>query len=247
MKNGTRIVLLLVAFACSAEAPAQDEAGNKDAAALEVLKQMDAYTESMLQFEVAVESYTDALLEELIIISNPSSSIVTVDRSGSLHAATDNGAYTTDVYFHNGVLTVFSDERNYYARTKVPGDLQDALVAALEDYDVEAPLFDFLLLNSLEHLVTDEISVMYVTDKSLVRGIDCHHIIVSGPRVDLQVWVQEGNQPVPIRTLMTYKSALGSPRHEVFMDWRAKANPDPSIFEFKAPDGATEIEFINLP
>lgn len=154
--------------------------------------------------------------------------------------------HTSEIYLDKGVLTVFSNKHNYYARARVPEDLEQALLFALEEFEVETPLLDFLILNSLEHLVSDDESIIYVTDKSPIRGVDCHHIVVSGPHADLQVWGEEGDHPVPRRTVMTLKTAHGLPRHEIFMEWNEETYSDPSTFEFEPPDGAVEIKFINL-
>jgi hypothetical protein len=248
MKVFTRAVFVLLSiFFAMGAALAQDGAGNRDPAAVEVLQRMDAYMASMQRFEVTAESYNDATLDDLTIFSNPSVSVLTIDRPNSLRSASHDGLHTSEIYLDKGVLTVFSNKHNYYARAKVPEDLEEALLFALEEFEVETPLLDFLILNSLEHLMSDDESIIYLTDKSPIRGVDCHHIVVSGPHADLQVWVEEGDHPLPRRSVMTLKTAHGLPRHEIFMDWNEEIYPDPSIFEFEPPDGAIEIRFINLP
>ena len=251
MKAGTRIILIiLVTLLGSAAAFAQSSHPNWDADAVEVLKKMDAYTASMKQFQITAESYYDARLDELTVVSNPSATVLTVDRTGSMHSmhsATNDGLHTSEIYLHKGVLTLYSNKHNFYSRAEVPEDLEVALLFALEEFDVETPLLDFLILSSLDSLVSNDESVRYLTDKSPIRGVDCHHIIISGPHVDLQVWIEEGDRPIPRRTLMTIKTVHGLPRHDVFIDWPAELDPDASTFEFEPPDGALEIEFINSP
>jgi hypothetical protein len=207
---------------------------------------MDAYTESMEQFEVTLESYTDHELAGQIV-SNPSTSRITVDRSGSLLSVTQGVLRKTEIYFHDAVLSVFSDEHDFYTRTDVPDELDEALIFALDEFDVETPGLDLLLINSLEYLVSDEEFVIYVTDSSSIRGVECHHIVISGPHADLQLWVEKGNNPVPRRALLIFKSEQGRPRHEMFLDWKTIDNLDSSIFEFEPPAGAREIGFMAAP
>ena len=68
-----------------------------------------------------------------------------------------------------------------------------------------------------------------------------------GPRVDMQVWIEKGDRPVPRKTLMTYRLGEGMPRHEVFLEWGAVDDFDKSEFEFVPPKGAIEIEFVQAP
>lgn len=63
------ILVLLFVFFATGPALAQDGTGNKDPAAVEVLKRMDAYMASMQHFEVTAESYSDATLDDLTIFS----------------------------------------------------------------------------------------------------------------------------------------------------------------------------------
>jgi hypothetical protein len=230
-----------------AGALAQSSHPNWDPAAVDVLKKMNAYTASMKQLEVTAEAYTDHEITGPVVISNPSMSKITVDRSGSLHSVTRNARQTSEIFVHEGVLTVFTDEHNYYTRTDVPEDLDEALEFALEKFDVEMPAFDLLLVESLKQIVTDEEHVIYVTDSSSIRGVDCHQIVISGPHADFQLWVEKGSSPAPRRTLLTFKTQPQRPRHEVFLDWKVLDDLDSSDFEFKPPDGAREIGFVDSP
>ena len=113
MKFDTRIIsMMLVMLFGSTAALAQLSHPNWDSEAIEVLRAMDAYTESMEQFEVTLESYTDHELAGQIV-SNPSTSRITVDRSGSLLSVTQGVLRKTEIYFHDGVLSVFSDEHDF--------------------------------------------------------------------------------------------------------------------------------------
>ena len=240
------IFIMMTTLLGGAVAFAQSAHPNWDSEAIEVLKQMDAYTASMQQFEVTLESYTDHDIG-IAAISNPSKSKITVDRSGLLHSVTDGVLRTREIFFHDNELIVFSNEHNLYTRADTPSELDEALIFALDEFEVETPALDLLLISSLEYLVSDEEFVLHVTDSSSIRGVECHHIVISGPHADLQLWVEKGNNPVPRRSLMTFKSEQGRPRHEMFLDWKAIDNLDSSIFEFEPPAGAREIGFIDAP
>jgi hypothetical protein len=229
----------------SSMAFAESDPANWDARAVEVLRQMDAYTDSMEKFVIKTESYNDASIGAGLIISNPSVSRVSVDRSGSLHSISKSGSHTNEIYLHKGKLTVFSAEHKFYTRAEAPMVLSEGLIFALEEFGVETPLFDLLIVNSLDHLVSGGEDVFYVTGDSSIRGVDCHHILISGSNVDLQIWIEKGDNPVPRRTLMTYKRGEGMPRHEVFLNWSVENRFDKSEFEFEPPEGAREIGFMD--
>jgi hypothetical protein len=101
-------------------------------------------------------------------------------------------------------------------------------------------------VNSLEHFVEEFESVVYLGGSRLIRGVPCQHVVITGPRADLQIFIEEGKNPVPRKTIMTLKTDLGRPRHETYQNWSETSRPESSEFEFSAPDGAREVEFIEI-
>ncbi len=248
MNNLTRaVVALLVSFFAAGTTFAHDTAVHHDPRAVEVLNKMATYTASLDQFVIRSDSYTDASVDFGLIISNPRESRLFVDRSGSLFVTSFDGVDESEIYIHDGMLTVFSTKHNYYARTSAPENLETALHFALDEFDVETPLMDFVFADTLDHLVNDQDTVIYLTDKSRIRGVDCHHVVVRAPGLDVQLWVEEGDRPVPRKVLITSVSEPGAPRHYDFLDWSVPADLDSTIFEFDVPEDSIEIEIIAAP
>ena len=102
---------------------------------------------------------------------------------------------------------------------------------------------DLIRKDTKNGLIGPQHSVIYLTDKARVDGVDCHHIAIRGPETDVQLWVQEGDKPVPRRFVLTSKWEGGSPRHSAHMNWQTEMELDPGIFEFKAPEGSMNIGF----
>lgn len=241
------ISMLLAVCLTSSIAFAESLPDNWDAKAVEVLQQMDAYTDSVQKFIIKTDSYSDASIGPGMIISNPFTTRIAVERPGSLHSVTKSGSHRNEIFVDKGKLTVYSSDKKLYSSVDVPEPISVGLLYALEEFDVETPLLDLLILKSLDRLLSGDETVAYVSGDSQIRGVDCHHILLSGALVDLQVWVAKGDKPVPKRTVLRYKQGEGMPRHDVFIDWAVTDGFDKSEFKFVPPEGAHEIDFINTP
>lgn len=239
--------MMLVMCMTSSSAFAGPDPDRWDAKAVEVLKQMDTYTNSLGKFVIKAESYLDATIGEGLVISNAYKTTVSVDRANALHSVAESGLQTNEIYLNKTALTIYTGEQKFYSRSQVPEPLDAGLMFALEELDVETPLLDLLIINALDRLISPETEVVYVTGDSSIRGVECHHILISGRLVDMQVWIEKGDKPVPRRTVMTYKYGEGTPRNEVFLEWSAVDGFDKSEFEFVPPEGATEIDFVDTP
>jgi hypothetical protein len=68
-----------------------------------------------------------------------------------------------------------------------------------------------------------------------VNGIACHHLAFREAKVDWQLWVQTGDEPFPMKYIITSKWVTGAPQYEVRLrEWNP--NPDkPERIATKAP------------
>ena len=86
-------------------------------------------------------------------------------------------------------------------------------------------------------------SVDYV-ERTNIHGSPSHHLAARTDIVDFQVWVADGDQPLPQRVVITYKKAKGEPQFWAqFSDWNLAPAIDDSTFLAKPPDGAQKIAF----
>jgi hypothetical protein len=223
---------------------ADDSAVRQDARALDVLKSMSAYTDSLDKLVIVGVTHTDARLGEGLMVSNSDEVKVAINRPDSLHITSFDGVETRELIMHQKTLTVFNSERGFYAQASIPSGVDAALEYALEVLDVEAPLMDFIIKDKISHLIGAQETVIYLTDKARVAGVDCHHIVIRGPETDVQLWIEEGDKPVPRKILFTSKWEAGSPRFMANLAWLIEPELDPSIFEFNAPEGSMNIGFV---
>jgi hypothetical protein len=236
-------IFLLTGFACAGSVAAQDSGVRQDARAVEVLKSMSAYTESLDRVFIGGVTYTDARLGSGLIVSNSTEVTVSIDRPGSLHISSFDGVVHKELYFHDGMLTVFNSEKNYYAQASIPKDIEAAMDFALEELDLEAPLMDFIHRDASSHLIGSQDAILYLADKTRIAGVNCHHIAIRGEETDVQLWVEEGDRPVPRRIMITSKWEGGAPRFVAHLVWNSKPVFKQDIFEFKAPEGSMNIGF----
>lgn len=238
-----KIVVLAVLWgACTVTAQATDV--RQDAKALEVLKQMATYKSSLDQVAIKGVALTDARLGGGLMVSNSEEVHVSINRPGSMRIKSFDGDTKKGLYFHDGLLTVYNSENKFYAQAKVPEDIDAAMGFALEEFGIEAPMMDLIHRDASTLLIGSDETILYLTDKSRVGGVDCHHLAIRGSEVDVQLWVQEGDRPLPRKIMITSKWEGGSPRFTANLSWETDPKFEPGFFEFKAPEGATKIEFV---
>ena len=145
--------------------------------------------------------------------------------------------------FDGRQITAVSAGFNVYAQAPQPPSLEDALVYFVRDLRMRAPLA--LLLST--HVRTDLLelakNVDYV-ERTKVGRKDAHHIAAQSESVDFEFWIADGSKPLPLRVVITYKSAPGQPKFwSDISNWQTNRKLSDKRFQLELPEGAREIPF----
>jgi len=242
MRRLSIIALLMAAlFTSTVQASGQDS--QRDEQAVSALKAMSAYLADLKSFTVTGVALEDHQLEAGLMATYPTEIELNVKRPGSLHLKQFDGESTRELYIHEGSLTLYESAKGYYASTSVPAGLDAGMEYALEKLGIDAPLMDLVYQDSFTRLAGTTDPVLYLTGKSRVDGIDCHQLAIRVEDVDVQLWVQEGDSPLPRRMIITAKWEAGSPRFNGHMNWNTQPDFAEGTFEFAPPADAVQIQF----
>jgi hypothetical protein len=93
----------------------------------------------------------------------------------------------------------------------------------------------------MEKLLT---AISYVEEDALF-DVPTDHLAVRSAEVDMQVWIAQGEQPLPRRVILTYKNAPGQPQFRADLsDWDLSPKVAADSFTFTPPAGAEQIPFL---
>ena len=230
------LALLCMSFACSSAAADEVDAE-------QLLEAMSAEISSLDSFIIRGDGYADARLPEGQIIEHASAVTLTLQRPGSIRISNREAELSRDVFFSDGLLTVFNSDRNFYAQTTRPEGTQSALDFAVNEVGIEEPLLDLIARDVAGHLLEDADEISYL-GHSLVRGETFHHVAIRFPEVDMQVWIGSEGPPLPGKLSISSKWEGGAPRFVAFLNWEVDADIPDGTFDFEAPEGAVEIDFL---
>jgi len=147
------------------------------------------------------------------------------------------------ILFDGKTITAFSPTQSVYAQAAKPGGIDGALVYFLKDLHMRLPLALLLVSRLPEAIERRTQSVDYV-EKTALYGTPAHHLAGRTDTVDYQIWIAEGNQPLPLRVVLTYKNAEGQPQFRAqFSDWNLTPEVTESMFAFTPPQGMQKIAF----
>lgn len=214
----------------------------QDNQAAEILRAMSAEIASLENFVITGDGYIDARLAAGQIIEHSMDVTMRMSRPNAMRITNRNAESTKEIYFGDGVLTVYSQNRNFYAQHDVPAGVDAAVSFAVNELGIDAPMLDFVSDDVAGQLVEDAESLRYL-GLSRFRDKTYHHIGARTAEVDLQFWIAAEGPPLPGKMVITSKWEGGSPRSVFFFDWDTTPDFGRQSFSFEPPAGSTRIEF----
>ena len=159
-----------------------------------------------------------------------------------MEAEKSSGARTL-VVFDGKEISAFDESSRAYARAAQPGGVDDTLVYFVRDLGMRLPLAALFLSRAAIELDGRARSVEYV-EKTGILGSPAHHLIGRTDSVNFQVWISDGERPLPQRIVLTYPAARGQPEFRAqFSAWNLTARPADSLFTFTPPANTSKIPF----
>ena len=245
-----RRIVSVVALAMVITAP-WPQPGHPQPAGIEpqaekLLRRMSDYLASRQQFTAKAESTLEVVLTSGQKLQFGSPATASVWRPNRLRADRKGDIVNQEFYYDGKTLTLYNPKENLYAATAAPPTLDETLDFAREKLDVIAPGAEFLYGNAAERMLKETTSG-FVVGPSVVAGVKCTHLAFRGPEVDWQIWIEDGDKPLPRKFILTSKKVAGEPQFTVLVrSWDLTPKLTNREFTFTPPKGAKKIEFLQL-
>ena len=153
-----------------------------------------------------------------------------------------NGARSL-IVFDGKEISAYDEAARVYAQAPQPGGIDETLVYFVRDLGMRMPLAAFFRSHAATEIQRRVLSVRYV-EKTGILGPLAHHLIGRTDTVNFQVWITDGDRPLPERIVLTYPNAPGQPQFRAqFSAWNLAPELADALFTFTPPSDASRISF----
>jgi hypothetical protein len=249
MKYPTRLVtrwLLPAVAALAWPVAALAQANAVDPEALKLLRRSTDYLASLKQFSLDNDMSIEAVLSTGQKLQLGHRVALAVQRPNRMRAQRVGELLSQDFYYDGKTLSLSLPEQKFYASAPVPATIDGMLDTARDKLDVVAPGADLVYANAYQRL-TEGLSDAFIVGKAYVAGTRCDHLAFRNNEVDWQIWIQDGDVPLPRKYVITSKRMPASPQFEsVLFNWNLAPNVSEATFTFTPPSGAQRIDFLPI-
>lgn len=214
-----------------------------DAKADKVLKDMGAALASAKQISFDSHAIADQYTPDGQKVQYAKNQKVLLRRPDRL--AVDVSGDVEDLQFrYDGKrVSLYNPKTNSWGAADVPASIDETLDTLAGKYGMALPLADLVFADPYKTLAENVRSGQYL-GVGYVFETKCHHLAFRQAAIDWQIWVEEGNKPVPRKIVITFKESPGHPQYTAFLsNWNLGAEAAEKAFAFTPPAGAKQVEF----
>lgn len=239
-KQGLLISALAVGFGLSA-GPVYAATGlNPDAD--EILRSMSNFLAGTQSFSFDADIANEVVNLEGQKLQFNSHSTLLIDRPSRFHAHRKGRFVDMDLYYDGAKITIYGHKLNVFVQKEIAGTIDDAIIGIESESGLSAPGADLIMSDPYSALSSGVVSSGYY-GTAYVGGIECHHLSFRSAQVDLQLWVKAGDEPLPMKYVITSKWITGAPQYSVLLsNWNLQPQISADQFEFLPPEDAQKIE-----
>ncbi len=219
-----------------------------DPAALATLERMADQLRSLPSLRVEAQVEYDALQRDGQTLEFGSTREIAVRRPDRIRAdATDRSGAERSLYYDGRQVTVLDRAQGVYATAEKTGDIDSVLRFAEDQLGMPIPLAD-LLSTELGQQLDENLAFAAVVGAETIDGVRCDHLALRNADRGIQLWVEQGETPLPRRISITWEQAPGRPQFRARLaKWELSPKLPDSLFAFEPPEGAERIRFHAPP
>ena len=217
----------------------------QDQEAKAILMKMANFLAKAPAFSVTLRSSYDAIQADGQSIEFGEKRVILLQRPDRLrveHERSDGDKGL--VLFDGKQITAFKANGNVYTRVEKSGTVDDVLVYLVKDLQMTLPLARMLhtgFPQQMENFIT---AISYVEADTLFDVVT-DHLAIRSEDVDMQIWVAQGDRPLPRRVILTYKNAPGKPQFRADLTkWDLSPKVAADSFTFTPPADSEQIPFL---
>jgi hypothetical protein len=211
-----------------------------DAQALAAMSKMADYMRTLQTFQVVTATQRDEVdaFGQLLTFGGETTYRVKSPDAFVIDVVEDNKARQ---YIYDGKsVTIFAPRMGFYAKFAAPPTIRQTLDVAHDKYGVAVPLDDLFSWNRGD---TDHknLTSAHVVGPAKVAGQDTMHYAFRQRGIDWQIWIAEGNKPLPLKVVIVASNDPARPQFEAELTWDTAVTFAADAFAFTPPADAKLI------
>jgi hypothetical protein len=214
-------------------------------AAVEALKKMSQYLMSLQTLQINAATSIDMVTADGQRIQFDGTTDYMVKRPGFVIRFVSD-AKSRDFYYDGKQFTLYAPNLGYYATVAAPATNREVLDKIYEKYGIRLPLEDLFRWNDVGNERAKSLKSAMMVGPVKLDGVKTTHYAFREPQVDWEVWIQDGDQPLPRKFSIVDRTDPAHPTFTTRLKWTVNPSLKDSDFTFTPGPDAKKIQLATF-
>jgi len=246
------LAVALTIFAAASVAWAAPAAGKKAArtaavepAALSALDRMGAYLRTLKAIQLEAATQREEVLDNGLKVQFAEVTNLVARKPDRLLVDVSSDRKERQFLYNGKQFTLWAPRVNYYATVPAPPTIDRLATALQEKFGIEMPLVDLFRWGTKDATKAGITAAMDL-GPSKIGGTDCQHYAFRQEGLDWQIWIQNGDFPLPRKLVLTTTTDKARPQFQATYTWNMAPTFNDEDFTFDPPGNALRIVFDEI-
>ena len=214
-----------------------------DPGAIQALKDMGTFLQTLKRFQVTNELTGERVLADGQKLQHTATAEMDVERPNKIHILMRSARSERDLVYDGKTATMYAPAQKYYSTVEYSDNIGKLIDRLEERYGIQLPLSDLFLWGT-PAAPLDKIESAMNAGQDFIGDELCDHYAFRQGKADWQIWIATGSKPLPRKLVITSRTDEARPQSISLIDWNLKPTFKDTVFKFSPPKGATKIEIL---
>jgi len=216
-----------------------------DAAAVDALKKMSQYLMSLNTLQIKSDASIDMVTSDGQRIQFDGTTQYKVKRPGFV-ISFKSDSKSRDFYYDGKQFTMYAPNLGYYATVAAPATNREVLDTIYDKYGIRLPLEDLFRWNDVSNERAKNFKSAMILGPVTFDGVKTTHYAFREADVDWEVWIQDGDQPVPRKLSIVDRTDPAHPTFTARLSWTVNPTFNDSDFTYTPGADAKRIQLATF-
>ena len=225
---------------------APDAASTVDQTAVQALRDMSAYLQSQSTFALTSRTSLDLVANDGQKIQFEGVATYKVRKPDAFVIDVVSDEWTRSYIYDGHQFTVYAPKLGYFSTLQAPATIRETVAYVEDRFGLSLPLDDLFRWSDADGTRADSLISAFPVGVETIEGVKTNHYAFREGDIDWQVWIQQGDQPLPRKLVIVNRTDPADPAYIARLSWTLNPPLTNDDFAFHPDKDAKRIRIDAL-
>jgi len=219
----------------------QTPAKKIDPNAVKALRDMSAYLQTLSTFRLESQTSLDVVTNDGQKIQFDGVAHYKVRKPDAFVIDIVSDSWNRQYLYNGKEFTLYAPKLGFYSTVPAPATIQATIADIGTRFGISVPLDDLFRWSGADGTRADALTSAFLVGTDTIDGVKTNHYAFREDKIDWQIWIQQGDQPLPRKLVIVDRRDAADPAYVARLTWTLNSPLTDEDFAFRPGNDAKRI------